>query len=1101
MGEQNKKTVKPVSSKVDFVQLEHKVLKFWEDNKSFQKLVEKNRNRKDYKRWSFLDGPITANNPMGVHHAWGRTYKDMFQRYHAMMGYDIRYQNGFDCQGLWVEVNVEKDKKFRSKTDIEEYGIEKFVQDCKDRVNKYSKVQTQQSKRLGMWMDWDNSYYTMSEENNYTIWNFLKKCHQKGYIYKGHDVMPWCIDCGAAMSDMEVADGGYVPKTHDTIYVKFPIKGRNKEYLLIWTTTPWTLPANTGAAVSKELDYVKIEVDGEYYYCAKNRAEHIAGKDVKIVENLKGDKLIGLEYEGPFDELPIQKEINHKVVEWNDVTDEEGTGIVHMAPGCGREDHGIGKKYGLSVIAPIDEFGYYYDGFDWLTGKNVRDVDESVVTENLKKKGKIFKVEKYTHNYPICWRHKSDLVFRLVDEWFIDMGKQEDPERKGLRYEIMNVIKDIEWIPSFGYEREYDWLKNMEDWMISKKRYWGLALPIFVCEKCGEFDVIGGREELKQRAVKGWEEFDGHTPHKPHIDKVEIKCEKCGGNAKRIPDVGNPWLDAGIVPYSTMKWNLEFNESQDYWKKWFPADFVVESFPGQFRNWFYALLSMSTVMTGKAPYKRLLGYATVKDIHGMDMHKSTGNAIEFNEAADKMGVDAMRWLYMSQNPERNLLFGYSTATEARKKLITLWNIYSFYCNYASIDGFNPNEQDIPYSERSRLDRWILSRLNRAIKVAKRNYENTKVYLTIDEVESFLDDISNWYVRRSRRKFWKGDFDKDKIGAYLSLNETLFKLIQILAPIVPFVTEEMYQNLVRSTDSDMPESIHHTDFPQVNESLIDTKLEEEMLVIQKVVEMGRATRWEKKIKVRQPLSKLYIKLPQMVTLSESAQEELLTDIREELNIKEIEFKSDMSEFIYYSLKPDFKGGVGKKLGNKVKDLQKALQQMESTHKLAVELMEKGSIELELDVQIYEKNEDGKKVPVGTEKETLSLEKDDFIIEEHNRENVVVNTDFDYIVALDVTLTPELIEEGLVRDIIRHIQETRKSKGFEIEDRIKISFDVSDKVKNALSKHSDYIKEEILAVDIEFPEGNGAKEKKGIVTIDLKEFDSNNIEKVSFHIDKA
>lgn len=1090
------KMVKPVSSKVDFVELEHKILKYWKDYKSFEKLVEKNRNRKDYKYWSFLDGPITANNPMGVHHAWGRTYKDMFQRYYAMTGCDMRYQNGFDCQGLWVEVNVEKDKGFKSKTDIEKYGIDNFVNDCKDRVKKFSKIQTDQSVRLGMWMDWDNSYYTMSEENNYTIWSFLKKCYENGWIYKGHDVMPWCIDCGAALSDMEVADGGYREKTHDTIYVVFPIKNRENEHLIIWTTTPWTLPANTGAAVSKDMDYVKVEVEGKYYYVAKGRMEAVIGKDAKVIEYLKGEQLLGLEYEGPFDELPIQKDVIHKVVEWDEVTDEDGTGIVHMAPGCGKEDFRVGKNNGLSTIAPIDEFGHYTDGFDWLTGKNVKDVDDGPVTENLKEKGKIFKVEKYTHRYPICWRHKTDLVFRLVDEWFIDMGKKDDPERKGLRYQIMDVIKDIEWIPSFGYDREYDWLKNMEDWMISKKRYWGLALPIFECKKCGNFEVIGGREELKERVVEGWDEFEGHTPHKPHVDNVKIKCSKCGELVNRIKDVGNPWLDAGIVPYSTMKYNTD----RKYWEKWFPADFVTESFPGQFRNWFYALLSMSTVMTGKAPFKRLLGYATVKDVHGKPMHKNDGNSIEFNAAADKMGVDSMRWLYMSQNPERNLHFGYETATEARKNIITLWNVYSFYCNYASVDKFNPNNYNIELKDRSLLDRWVISRLNRAVKIAKMNYENTKVYLTIDEVERFLEDISNWYVRRSRRKFWKGEMDDDKIGAYLSLHETLYKLIQILAPIIPFVTEEMYQNLVRSTDENAPESIHHTDFPQVDESAIDDKLEKDMAVIQKVVEMGRAGRWTKKIKVRQPLSTLYVKMPDK--LSKEANEELIKDVREELNIKNIIFKDDMSEFTYYSVKPNFKGGIGKKLGNKVKDLQKYLQEREETNSIAVELMKSGEIEIEVEITKYEKNEDGKKVAVGSEKEVLKLERDDFLIEENNREDVAVINDGDYSVALDINVTPELIEEGFARDIIRHIQETRKNQGLEIEDRITITFDVSEKIMNAIEKHIDYLKAEVLAVDVKFFAGdNDSISKDNLVSIDIKEFNTGNEEKVIFFIEKV
>ncbi|MBW6458290.1 MAG: class I tRNA ligase family protein, partial [FCB group bacterium] len=487
---------KPVSSKVDFINLEHEQLKFWEKADIFNKLRAKNGKGP---HWSFLDGPITANNPMGVHHAWGRTLKDVFNRYHGMLGQKMRYQNGFDCQGLWVEVEVEKELGFKSKTDIEAYGVDKFVQACKDRVIKYSKVQTEQSKRLGYWMDWDNSYFTMSDENNYTIWHFLKKCHERGMIYKGHDVMPWCPRCGSAMSEHEIATEGYKELTHKTVFVKFYLKDRPGEALLVWTTTPWTLAANTAAAVNVDMEYIKVKQGEEYYYLAK-ALEKILDGPYEIVEELKGKDLLGLKYTGPFDELPAQKEVLHKVIAWDEVSDSDGTGIVHIAPGCGKEDFALSKENDIAIIAPIDEFGNYLEDYGFLSGKNCQEANTDIFND-LKEKGICYKIDQIKHRYPCCWRHGTELVFRLVDEWFISM--------EPIREDMMKVVGQITWIPAWGYEREMDWLRNMGDWMISKKRYWGLSLPIWECKECGSIEVIGGKDELKARAVGGWEDFEG----------------------------------------------------------------------------------------------------------------------------------------------------------------------------------------------------------------------------------------------------------------------------------------------------------------------------------------------------------------------------------------------------------------------------------------------------------------------------------------------------------------------------------------------------------------------------------------------------------------
>jgi len=646
---------RPVPTRPDLVAMEHETLAFWRERRTFAQLQAQNA---DGPRWSFLDGPITANNPMGVHHAWGRTYKDLYQRFHAMLGEAQRWQNGFDCQGLWVEVNVERDLGFTSKRDIEAYGIAEFVSLCKQRVLTYAARQTEQSIRLGYWTDWNDpdelrrlrdllaadpsqpvtvqgpggpitdtvemivgrlgmpelggSYFTFSNENNDLIWGFLAECHRRGWIYKGHDTMPWCARCGTGISQHEMTEG-YQDRDDPGLTLRLPLLDRPGESLLVWTTTPWTLTSNVAAAVGPRLRYVRVRQGDAVYWLGKGTLKSVFDEHVEVLEERPGSELVGWRYAGPFDDLPAvdaafakgtrdepDRPYVHRVVAWDEVGEEEGTGVVHIAPGCGAEDYALGKTLGLPIIAPLDESGIFLDGFGSLSGRDVRDVSEPIV-DHLRREGRFQKLETYRHRYPHCWRCGTPLVFRLVDEWYISMGEVYDQPRetltraqveRSLRYQIMEVVDQIRWIPAFGYERELDWLLNMHDWMISKKRYWGLALPIWVCSDCGTFDVLGGRDELRERTVEGWERFEGHTPHRPHVDEVVIDCRSCGGRARRILDVGNPWLDAGIVPFST----LHYREDPDYWARWFPADFITESFPGQFRNWFYAMLAMSTVL-------------------------------------------------------------------------------------------------------------------------------------------------------------------------------------------------------------------------------------------------------------------------------------------------------------------------------------------------------------------------------------------------------------------------------------------------------------------------------------------------------------------------
>ena len=694
---------RPVTAKPDFVAQEHDILATWRERRTFARLRAQNTGGP---RWSFLDGPITANNPMGVHHAWGRTYKDLYQRFHAMLGEDQRYQNGFDCQGLWVEVNVERDLGFTNKRDIEAYGIDRFVTLCKQRVLTYAARQTEQSIRLGMWMDWNDpdelrrlhdllgtdpsavttiegtdgpitdtvemlvgrlgmpevggSYFTFSNENNDLIWGFLAEVHRRGWLYKGHDTMPWCARCGTGLSQTEVNEG-YQDKDDPGLTVRFPLIDRAGETLLVWTTTPWTLTSNVAAAVGARLRYVKVRQGDDAFWLAKGTLKTALEGPFQVEEELPGADLVGWRYAGPFDDLPavqaaFAEGYEHRVVPWDEVGEDEGTGIVHIAPGCGAEDFQLAKAIGLPVIAPLDESGIVLDGFGPLSGRDVRDVAEPII-EHLKATDRFYRLETINHRYPHCWRCGTPLIFRLVDEWYISMGPVYDKPRDtlsaaqvdaSLRYQIMDVVDRIRWIPEFGYDRELDWLMNMGDWMISKKRYWGLALPIYDCAACGQIDVVGGREELKTRAVEGWERFEGHTPHRPWVDEVRIACSGCGAPVERIKDVGNPWLDAGIVPFST----LHYREDPEYWAQWFPADFITESFPGQFRNWFYSMLAMSTVLRREEPFKTIFGYALVFGEDGRPMHKSWGNAIDFDEAAERMGVDVMRWMFTKARPRR-----------------------------------------------------------------------------------------------------------------------------------------------------------------------------------------------------------------------------------------------------------------------------------------------------------------------------------------------------------------------------------------------------------------------------------------------------------------
>lgn len=1041
------------ADRVDYPALEQAIQQWWDDKSVRQMYLQ--RNEHSDKQYSFMDGPITANNPMGVHHAWGRTYKDLYQRFKTMQGYKQRYQNGFDCQGLWVEVNVEQDLGLKTKRDIEAYGIAEFVERCKERVFTFAQRQTEQSIRLGYWMDWGHDYYTLSDENNFTIWCFLKKCKERGLIYKGRDVMPWCPRCATGISNMEMETEGYKDTSHLSLYVRFPLIDRPGEYLLAWTTTPWTLAANVAAAVNPELAYVKVEQDGEFYYLAEQLLpilKALKGRDkgdYRVVETLTGNDMLGWSYQGPFDELPAAQSLVHIVIPWKDVSATEGTGIVHIAPGCGREDFALGKEFNLPALAPVDEFGVYIKGYAWLTGKNAAEVGQQVA-ENLTQKGLLYRPQNYRHRYPTCWRCKTELIFRLVDEWFISMDQ--------LRHDIMNVVGQITWIPSFGYDREMDWLRNMDDWMISKKRYWGLALPIFDCHQCGNFEVIGSREELQERAVAGWEDFDGHTPHRPWVDAVKIRCSQCGTEISRIKDVGNPWLDAGIVPYST----LHYQTDPDYWKQWFPANFVTESFPGQFRNWFYSMLVMSTVLQNRPPFQTLFGYATLMAEDGTPMHKSKGNMIVFDQAAERVGADTMRWLYSNHVPEQNLNFP-RIPTEAdmekaaqlgipvrlsekwmltRRTLDKIWNIYWFFVTYANIDQFDPTQHQLPVTHRSELDRWIISELQQTIREVTNSLEQYDTVKPTEALQAFLENLSNWYLRRSRERIWKPQLDDDKLAAYLTLYECLTTLLTLLAPFMPFLTEEIYQNLVRSVNQNAPLSIHLGDWPQVQGELLDKKLTNETHLVMRIVGLGRAAREKAQIRVRQPLNALYVHVP--TTTEEEALQRLNGQVLEELNIKRLELMSDDSNMIAYTLRPNAKL-LGPKYGPLMQPILQYFKNL-NTHlaqTTASKLNTTGTLEI-----IVEERE---VTLTAQEVEVIATARPGFVTAEERG----------YIVALETTITPQLREEGLVRDLTHFIQDMRKKAGLNIEDHIGLALYTETELALLLQSYGNEIMSETLA----------------------------------------
>jgi isoleucyl-tRNA synthetase len=1097
---------RPVAAQPDLPALELEILQLWDERRSFARLRAQNAGRQ---RWSFLDGPITANNPMGVHHAWGRMYKDLFQRFHAMLGHDQRWQNGFDCQGLWVEVNAERELGFTSKRDIERYGVAEFVSYCKQRVLTYAAMQTEQSIRLGMWMDWNDpdelrrlrdllaedptrqvtvegvegpvtdsvemivgrlgmpdiggSYFTFSNENNDLIWGFLAEINRRGWLYKGHDSMPWCTRCGTGISQMEMNEG-YQDREDPGLTVRLPLVDRPGEWLLVWTTTPWTLTANVAAAVGENLAYVKVRQGGDEFWLGKGTLRSALQGQFEVLEERPGRELVGWRYSGPFDDLPAVKSAfegddqgddqgdhegdgrrggyEHRVIAWDEVGEEEGTGIVHIAPGAGAEDYQLGKSLGLPVIAPLTEDGHYLPGFDWLTGLDAHGITARIV-EHLEERGFFYHLEPYNHRYPHCWRCGTPLLFRVVDEWYISMGPVYDQPRDqltaeqkdaSLRYQIMDVVDQIRWIPGFGYERELDWLRTMHDWMISKKRYYGLALPIWECAACGGFEVVGGREELRERAVEGWGEFEGHTPHRPYVDAVRIKCSACGELSERIRDVGNPWLDAGIVPFST----LHYRTRPDYWRQWFPADFITESFPGQFRNWFYSMLAMSTVLRREPPFRTILGYALLFGEDGRPMHKSWGNAIEFNEGAERIGVDVMRWMFARARPEDNILFGYHTADDARRELLILWHVYAFFVRYARLTAWQPTLAAPDPQPEEVLDRWLLSRTAGAAADARAELDDYDARGAALRLAQHIDELSTWYLRRSRRRFSRSDDPADRDRAFGVMHAALAGTVRMLAPVLPFLAERLYQDLVVAVDGTAPDSVHLTTWPDAElAGYRDPRLEGAMSTVLRAVELARTLRGQAGLRLRQPLRTMWLALPagNLGSGAPAVEKELLGLLADEVNVKRIEILGDESELVERRVKP-LLPRIGPRLGPAIPQIMAAARANE------VEYLAGGGVRLG----------------------GVELAADDVEIVATPRPGTVVAHDDGLVVVLDTDIDDELRAEGDARELSRAIQDLRKQQGLEFDELVDVWLDAPAQVLAPLEPYLPRVTDDTLAAEL-------------------------------------
>ena len=977
----------PLPDKPDHNALELAILEQWERDATFDQLRAKNA---DGPKFRFIDGPVTANKTLAVHTAWGRTLKDVFQRYKALRGFHQRYQNGFDCQGLWIEVGVERELGLNSKREIEEYGLEEFARKCRAVVEWSAAELTKGSIRLGQWMDWGRDYFTFSDTNIEYIWRFLKIVSERGWLYTGHRATEWCPRCGTSISAHELA-GSYVDREDPSLSVRFPLLDRPGEALVVWTTTPWTLPANVAAAVNPDATYGRLD-NGDWTAVGR------AAGSATVVEELPGAALVGWRYAGPFDDL-AETPVEHRVIPWEDVAVDEGTGIVHIAPGCGTEDFELGRVHGLPIVTPVDEAGRFYPTFGWLAGRAAHEAAADIIAD-LEHRALLYDAGTIHHRYPECWRCHTPLLFRISDDWFISVDEIRQPMR--------DANADVEWTPDYMGRRMDDWLVNMADWNISRRRYYGLPLPFYPCS-CGHLTVVGSKAELAELATGP---LDGLVElRRPWIDRVLITCPSCGVEVQRIVEVGDVWLDAGIVPFSTLGWeNPHFVErgystgaaaglttadlpDHAYWEEWFPADWVSEM-REQIRLWFYSQLFMSVALTGRAPYRKVLGYEKMLDETGREMHGSWGNMIEAPEAFERMGADVMRWQFSAQPPNQNLLFGFGPGYEIQRKLLTLWNSVSFFVQYANLAEFTPTYDELedgPASLDEPLDAWLVARTRRLVADTTAAYEeflSTNVLRAFDE---FVDDLSNWYVRRSRRRFWSGDE-----AALRTLWYSLCTALRVVSPVMPFLTEHLWQNLVTGALPGAPASIFLAGWPA--STAADEELLDEVAEMRRVVELGRVARAQSRLRNRQPL-------PRLVVDGAARAQRHAREIAEELRIKEVSFGP--IEATELRVRPNLPV-LGPKLGAQL-----------------------GAIRTALAAGDFVALSDG-----GFRVAGHDLGPDDVLVESTQKQGWVLAASDGLSVALDTTIDDELAREGRVNDLVHRVNVLRKESGFEIADRIRL-----------------------------------------------------------------
>jgi isoleucyl-tRNA synthetase len=1001
----------PLPDKPDHPALELELLDRWEQEGTFSTLRAQNAGGP---KWSFVDGPVTANRfALGVHTAWGRTLKDVFQRYKALRGFDQRYQNGFDCQGLWIEVGVERELGLNSKREIEEYGLEAFARKCRDVVVRSSAALTRGSKRLGQWMDWGNDYFTFSDTNIEYIWKFLALVNDRGWLVKGHRSTEWCPRCGTSLSQHELTQAGvYQDRADPSLYVRFPLLDRPGESIVVWTTTPWTLPANVAAAVHPDEEYGRRE-GGEW----------VAVKlfpDDTFVERRPGSELVGWRYRGPFDDLEPGSHVEHRVIPWDEVTMDQGTGVVHIAPGAGPEDFELSRVHDLPVLTPVDEAGRFYDDYGWLHGLTTTEAADQIIGR-LGELGLLAAdAGLYTHAYPHCWRCDTPLIFRIADDWFIAVDD--------IRPKLLEENAKVRWVPEYMGKRMDDWLRNMGDWNISRRRYYGLPLPFYPCA-CGHLNVIGSKAELEQRAIEGFDQLE--ELRRPWIDRVPIRCEDCGERVERIPEVGDVWLDAGIVPFATLGWENPTSIPEGYatgaakgltkadlpdhayWEEWFPADWVSEM-REQIRLWFYSQFFMSVVLTGGSPYRRVLGYEKMLDEKGREMHSSWGNTIDAEDAFAQMGADVMRWQYCAQPPDRNLLFGFGPAHEIKRKLLTFWHSVKFLVDYANIEGFQPTWAKYgDVADPKPLDRWLLERTKLLVAEATEAYEETLTVDVIRSFEAFVDDVSNWYIRRSRRRFYSPDE-----AAFTSLWFALVQSLRVMAPVLPFLTDHLWRNLV----PDGPASVHLAGWPEVERP--DADLLAEMAQTRRVVELGRQARSTSQLKLRQPLRRL------VVAGAAGGAERHTEEIADELRVKEVSFGDVESSAL--RVKPNLPV-LGPKLGAALRDVRERLASGD------FEELDGGRFRVDGHV----------------------LEPEEVLVERVGLEGWAVASEDGVTVALDTQLDDELRLEGRLLDWIHEVNGLRKESGLAVTDRIRLWVPEREVVE----RYGDRLAAETLAVSLE------------------------------------